>query len=222
VLRLLRDHRAAQATAMPALRRAVPQRARSQPSRAPCHCGDGCPLPFAVRVGGAAGGAGRALDAVPAGARPLPRRRGARPYRLDARPGGRSPLAMVEPLVEHCLCLERPRRLCFLLALIAFSCSAGCARRCSSRCGGVPVCAGGVPPLRRPRCAWLHGGRCAGRAMACMLLLGVPTTKGALCWRAAAVRRTVWPSGRAGARGARVRAVSGGVPERLRGVGGAG
>jgi len=113
VLRPLRDRRAAQATAVHSLRRPVPRRAHCQSGRTRCHCGDGRAVPLAVRVGGAAGGIGRALGAVPAGAHPVPRRRGALPCRLDARSGGRSLLAMVEPLAGHCLSLERPRWLCF-------------------------------------------------------------------------------------------------------------
>jgi len=68
----------------------MPRRARSQPGRTRCHWGDGRAVPCAVRVGGAAGGAGRALGAVPAGARPVPRRRGALPRQGRARAGRRS------------------------------------------------------------------------------------------------------------------------------------
>jgi len=85
------------------------------------------------------------------------------------------------------------------------------------------------PPLGHPPLLLLQGATCAapalgwaGRGRACCLSRRPAPTRGALCWRAAAAGRAVGRCGRAGARGARVRAVAFGVPAGLRGVGGAG
>jgi len=75
----LHDHFAVLATAVPALWLAVPRRASSQPGRAYGHLGDGHPLPCAMLMSGVAWGLRRAIGAVPAGARPMPRRRGELP-----------------------------------------------------------------------------------------------------------------------------------------------
>jgi len=217
VLRPLRDRCTAQATAVPALRRAVFRQAQSQPGRTQCHWGDGRPLPCAVRVGGAAGGTRRALGAVPAGAHPVPRRCCA-PLRQDRARSGRRSVPRNAPQrrdgIGHAPLRAHRARL---------NGSASPSHPLSPRpCCAVHVRAGAVQPLGQCHRERRHEGRCAGRARACVLLRSVPTTKGTLCWRVAVARRAVGLSGRAVARGARVCAAAGGVPAELRGVGGAG
>jgi len=217
VLRPLRDGRAAQATAVPALQRSMPRRAHSQSGRTPCHCGDGCAVPCAVRVGGAAGGAGCTLGAVPAGARPVPHRCGALPRQDRARAGRRS---VGDPQCSAATRRQRPHA-----PLRAHRTRLNEWRRFSLRPFPRPtlsprprvavrVRADAVQPVRRGRRAGRHGGRWAGRGEGVRAASrgGVPRPPRAPSVGAWLLVGALWGA---------VGAVAFGVPAGLRGVGGA-
>jgi len=204
------DRCALQATAVPALRQGVPRRAHCQPGCPHCRRGDGCSVPCAVRMGGAAGDPRRALGAVPAGARPVPHRRGALPRQAYAQAGRRS-----APFAAHCSAVQRHDGMpcIYLCSSSHFN---GFVSPSPRPCGAMRVRAGALQPLRCGCRARQHEGR--PLKVICADPQQLQPQGGAACL---VVRphgdSPLPPSLSAGARVA-VRALGGGVPAGLRGA----